>query len=117
MGQKVNPIGLRVGIIRDWDSRWFIARKKAYTETLLEDVQLRRFVKERLRHAGIANIILKRKGETVEVDIYASRPGIVIGKKGKDVDELKAEYLDKEKRKKKCASTSTRKSDPRSTRS
>jgi small subunit ribosomal protein S3 len=91
LGQKVNPIGLRVGIIRDWESRWFLAKKKAYTETLLADVQLRRFVKERLRHAGIANVILKRKGETVEVDIYASRPGIVIGKKGAEVDKLKEE--------------------------
>jgi len=91
LGQKVNPIGLRVGIIRDWESRWFIAKKRLYTDTLIEDIQLRRFVKERLKHAGIANVILKRKGETVEVDIYASRPGIVIGKKGTEVDKLKAE--------------------------
>jgi small subunit ribosomal protein S3 len=91
LGQKVNPIGLRVGIIRDWESRWFIAKKRTYTDTLLEDVQLRRFVKERLKHAGIASVILKRKGETVEVDIFASRPGIVIGKKGTEVDKLKAE--------------------------
>ncbi len=91
MGQKVNPIGLRVGIIRDWESRWFNAKKRAYTETLLEDVHLRRFVKERLKHAGIASVVLKRKGETVEVDIFASRPGIVIGKKGTEVDKLKAE--------------------------
>ena len=98
MGQKVNPIGLRVGIIRDWESRWFIARKKAYTETLLEDVQLRRFVKERLKHAGIAGVVLKRKGETVEVDIFASRPGIVIGKKGTEVDKLKEELQRKTKK-------------------
>jgi small subunit ribosomal protein S3 len=91
LGQKVNPIGLRVGIIRDWESRWFIAKKRAYTDTLIEDVILRRFVKERLKHAGIASVILKRKGETVEVDIFASRPGIVIGKKGTEVDKLKAE--------------------------
>ena len=91
MGQKVNPIGLRVGIIRDWESRWFQAKKRAYTETLIEDVLLRRFVKERLKHAGIAQVVLKRKGETVEVDIYASRPGIVIGKKGTEVDKLKEE--------------------------
>lgn len=91
MGQKINPIGLRVGIIRDWDSLWFNAKKKNYTQTLLEDIEIRKFVKLRLKHAGIARVILKRKGETVEVDIFASRPGIVIGKKGSEVDKLKEE--------------------------
>lgn len=90
MGQKVNPIGLRVGIIRGWDSQWF-ASKKAYTTTLLADVELRRYVKERLRQAGIASVVVKRKGETVELDILAARPGIIIGKKGSEVDKLKAE--------------------------
>ncbi len=91
MGQKINPIGLRVGIIRDWDSLWFNAKKKNYTQTLLEDIEIRKFVKLRLKHAGIAKVVLKRKGETVEVDIFASRPGIVIGKKGSEVDKLKEE--------------------------
>jgi small subunit ribosomal protein S3 len=91
VGQKINPIGLRVGIIRDWDSIWFNAKKKAYTETLLQDIQIRKFVKLRLKHAGIAKVVLRRKGETVEVDIFASRPGIVIGKKGSEVDKLKDE--------------------------
>ena len=91
MGQKINPIGFRLGIIRDWDSLWFSAKKKIYTETLLEDIQLRKFVKMHLKHAGVARVVLKRKGETVEVDIFASRPGIVIGKKGSEVDKLKAE--------------------------
>ncbi len=91
MGQKINPIGLRVGIIKDWESLWFIAKKKNYTSTLLEDIEIRRFVKLRLKHAGIAKVILKRKGEMVEVDIFASRPGIVIGKKGSEVDKLKEE--------------------------
>lgn len=91
MGQKINPIGLRVGITRDWDSIWFSAKKKNYTQTLLQDVDIRKFVKIRLKHAGIAKVVLKRKGETVEVDIFASRPGIVIGKKGSEVDKLKEE--------------------------
>jgi small subunit ribosomal protein S3 len=91
LGQKINPIGLRVGIIRDWDSIWFYAKKKIYTQTLLEDIEIRKFVKLRLKHAGIAKVMLKRKGETVEVDIFASRPGIVIGKKGSEVDKLKEE--------------------------
>ncbi len=91
MGQKINPIGLRVGIIRGWDSLWFIAKQKNYTLTLLEDIQIRKFVKLRLKNAGVAKVVLKRKGETVEVDIFASRPGIVIGKKGSEVDKLKDE--------------------------
>jgi small subunit ribosomal protein S3 len=91
LGQKINPIGFRLGVIRDWDSLWFSAKKKIYTETLLEDIQLRKFVKMHLKHAGVARVVLKRKGETVEVDIFASRPGIVIGKKGSEVDKLKAE--------------------------
>jgi small subunit ribosomal protein S3 len=91
LGQKINPIGLRVGIIRDWDSLWFSAKTKNYTQTLLEDIEIRKFVKLRLKHAGIARVVLKRKGETVEVDIFASRPGIVIGKKGSEVDKLKEE--------------------------
>lgn len=91
MGQKINPIGFRLGIIRDWDSLWFAAKQKNYTETLLEDIQMRKFVKARLKTAGVARVVLKRKGETVEVDIFASRPGIVIGKKGSEVDKLKEE--------------------------
>lgn len=91
MGQKINPVGLRVGIVRDWDSLWFSAKPKIYTSTLLQDLEIRKFVKLRLKHAGIARIMLKRKGETIEVDIFASRPGIVIGKKGSEVDKLKEE--------------------------
>jgi small subunit ribosomal protein S3 len=89
LGQKINPIGIRVGITRDWDSIWFNAKQKNYTQTLLEDIEIRKFVKLGLKHAGIARVVLKRKGETVEVDIFASRPGIVIGKKGSEVDKLK----------------------------
>jgi len=89
LGQKINPIGIRVGITRDWDSIWFSAKQRNYTQTLLEDIEIRKFVKLGLKHAGIARVVLKRKGETVEVDIFASRPGIVIGKKGSEVDKLK----------------------------
>jgi small subunit ribosomal protein S3 len=91
LGQKVNPIGLRLGIIRDWDSLWFATKKKQYTDMLIADLGIRKYVKERIKHAGIARVVLKRKGETIEVDITASRPGIVIGKKGSEVDKLKEE--------------------------
>jgi len=91
LGQKINPIGIRIGITRDWDSIWFIAKQRNYTQTLLQDVEIRKYVKLKLKHAGVAKVVLRRKGETVEVDIYASRPGIVIGKKGSEVDKLKDE--------------------------
>ncbi len=91
MGQKINPVGIRIGITRDWDSIWFIAKQRNYTQTLLQDVEIRKFVKLKLKHAGVAKVVLKRKGETVDVDIFASRPGIVIGKKGSEVDKLKEE--------------------------
>lgn len=93
MGQKINPIGIRIGITRDWDSLWFNAKKRAYTQTLLQDIMIRNFVKLKLKHAGVAKVVLKRKGEMVEVDIFASRPGIVIGKKGSEVDKLKEELM------------------------
>lgn len=90
MGQKVNPIGLRVGVIRTWDSRWY-ARGKAYFNNLHEDIKLRKYLKDKLRHAGVAKIEMERAANKVKIIISTARPGVVIGKKGTGIDGLKAE--------------------------
>lgn len=89
MGQKSNPIGLRLGINRDWDSKWFTSKKNA--EWLEEDITIRRYIKKRLYQAGIANIEVERRGENVRIHIYTARPGMVIGRKGAEVDFLSEE--------------------------
>lgn len=93
MGQKTNPIGNRLGIIRTWESRWF--SKKGYADQLVEDLNLRKNLKEKLYHAGISRIEIERVGEKVRVIIFAARPGIIIGKKGAEVEKLKKEVEDK----------------------
>ncbi|HND85033.1 MAG TPA: 30S ribosomal protein S3 [Pseudobdellovibrionaceae bacterium] len=90
MGQKVNPIGLRVGVIRTWDSRWY-AKGKNYYSFLHEDIKLRNFLKQKLKHAGLAKIEIERAGSKVKVIISTARPGVVIGKKGTGIDALKSE--------------------------
>lgn len=87
MGQKVHPIGLRLGIIKTWDSRWFA--KKNYAALLHEDLKIRKIVKERLTHAGVAKIEIERAGQKAKINIHTARPGIIIGKKGAEVDKLK----------------------------
>lgn len=93
MGQKTNPIGNRLGIIRTWESRWFA--KKGYAEQLIEDLKLRKMLKEKLYHAGISRIEIERVGEKIRVLIFAARPGIIIGKKGAEVERLKKEIEEK----------------------
>uniref|UniRef100_A0A7C4AJZ3 Small ribosomal subunit protein uS3 n=1 Tax=Thermodesulfovibrio aggregans TaxID=86166 RepID=A0A7C4AJZ3_9BACT len=93
MGQKTNPIGNRLGIIRSWESRWF--SRKGYAQQLIEDLNLRKMLKERLYHAGISRIDIERIGEKIKVLIFAARPGIIIGKKGAEVDKLKKEIEEK----------------------
>jgi small subunit ribosomal protein S3 len=88
MGQKVNPIGLRLGINRTWDSRWF-ARKGDYARLLHEDIHMRKVLKERLGQAGVSRIIIERPHKQCRVTIYAARPGVIIGKKGADIDKLR----------------------------
>jgi small subunit ribosomal protein S3 len=88
MGQKVNPIGLRLGINRTWDSRWF-ARKDDYSRLLHEDVHMRKVLKQRLGQAGVSRIIIERPHKQCRVTIYAARPGVIIGKKGADIDKLR----------------------------
>lgn len=87
MGQKTHPIGNRLGIIRTWDSRWFA--KKEYADQLIEDINMRRMIKDRLYHAGVARIELERIGQKIRVIIHAARPGIIIGKKGAEVEKLR----------------------------
>ena len=89
MGQKVNPISNRLGVIRGWDSNWYGGKK--YGETLLEDSIIRKFLRSRLAKASVSRIIIERTLKMVTVTICTSRPGMVIGKGGKDVDELKEE--------------------------
>ncbi len=89
MGQKVNPIGLRLGIVKTWESRWFGG--KNYAEYILEDYKLRKFIKNKLYHAGVSRIEIERSSKRVRLRIYTSRPGIVIGKKGAEITQLKKE--------------------------
>jgi small subunit ribosomal protein S3 len=87
MGQKVHPTGFRLGVIRSWDSRWF--REKGYSEWLLEDTRLRKFVRKELKSAGISRIDIERAANKCKVNIHTARPGIVIGKKGAGIEQLK----------------------------
>ena len=87
MGQKVHPIGFRLGVIKTWESRWF--SKKNYAALLHEDIKIRKIVKERLMHAGVAKIEIERAGQKAKINIHTARPGIIIGKKGAEVDKLK----------------------------
>ncbi len=88
MGQKVNPIGIRVGINRGWDSVWY-ADKKEYTDNLHEDIQIKKFVQNKHKNAGIARIIIERFPDRLNVNIHAARPGLLIGRKGVDIEALK----------------------------
>ena len=89
MGQKVNPIGFRLGIIKTWESRWYSDKK--YAEYIREDFNLRKFIKKKLFHAGISKIEIERSTKRIRLRIYTARPGIVIGKKGSEIERLKKE--------------------------
>ena len=90
MGQKVHPIGLRLGITRTWNSRWF--SEKNFATLLHEDLEIRKFLKKRLFHAGISTIEIERSAANkIKIDIHSSRPGIIIGRKGAEVEKLKSE--------------------------
>ncbi|MDD5358815.1 MAG: 30S ribosomal protein S3 [Sulfurovaceae bacterium] len=88
MGQKVNPIGLRLGINRNWESRWFPAKDRA-ANFIAEDYKIRKYLKKELFFAGISNIIIERTAKKVRITLVTARPGIVIGKKGEDIEKLK----------------------------
>ena len=87
MGQKVNPIGMRLGIVKTWESRWYAGKK--YADYILEDYKIRQFIKDRLYHAGIAKVEIERSARRVRLRVFTSRPGIVIGKKGAEISLLK----------------------------
>lgn len=87
MGQKVNPIGLRLGINRTWDSRWYAS--KDYAVKLLQDIKLREYVLKNLKQAGVARVIIERAANKTSVTIHTARPGVIIGKKGSDIEKLR----------------------------
>ena len=89
MGQKVNPHGLRVGVIKDWDSRWYA--EKDFADYLLEDHEIRTYLKKRLYSAGVSKIEIERASDRVKVIIYTAKPGVVIGKGGAEIEKIKAE--------------------------
>ena len=87
MGQKTNPIGLRLGIIKNWDSRWY--GKGDFQEKLLEDIKVRQFIRERLAGGAVSDIIIERPARSARITVHTARPGIVIGKKGEDIEKLR----------------------------
>lgn len=87
MGQKINPIGLRVGINRTWDSRWYAGRD--YADKLVEDLKLREYIHEHLKAAGISKVVIERAAKNTKVTVHTARPGVIIGKKGADIDKLR----------------------------
>ena len=91
MGQKVNPHGLRVGVINDWDSRWFTTDKKEFGALLLEDHNIRKFLKNKLYSAGVAKIEIERSANKIKLDLHVAKPGVVIGRAGAGIEALKAE--------------------------
>jgi len=93
MGQKVNPIGIRVGINRTWDSRWFDDRN--YADKLIQDLELRKYVTEKLKAAGISKVIIERAAKNTRVTVYTARPGVIIGKKGADIEEGVCQQLER----------------------
>ncbi|MEK9673831.1 MAG: 30S ribosomal protein S3 [Rhodospirillaceae bacterium] len=90
MGQKVNPIGIRLGVNRTWDSRWFASRGD-YASLLHEDIKIRKLLKDKLSQAGVSKIIIERPAKKARVTIHTARPGVVIGKKGADIEKLRRE--------------------------
>ncbi|HEY0523818.1 MAG TPA: 30S ribosomal protein S3 [Stellaceae bacterium] len=95
MGQKVNPIGLRLGINRTWESRWFARRD--YGNLLLEDLKLRKFLGDRLQQAGVSRIVIERAARKTRITIHSARPGVVIGKKGVDIEKLRIDIAKRTK--------------------
>lgn len=89
MGQKTHPIGFRLGIIRDWDAHWY--EDKNFAEKLQEDLMIQNYIRSRLKRSGVSRIVIDRKTKQVEIKIHTSRPGMVIGKGGKDIESLQEE--------------------------
>ncbi|BBD76664.1 30S ribosomal protein S3 [Hydrogenophilus thermoluteolus] len=94
MGQKIHPTGFRLAVTRDWVSRWY-APSKAFAPTLQADVALRRYLKERLKHAAVSRIVIERPAKAAKITIHTARPGVVIGKKGEDIEKLRQEVSER----------------------
>ena len=91
MGQKTHPTGFRVGIIRSWTSTWFAGKKKDYADNVKEDDKIRKFIKKKLYAAGVANILIDRKSQSTTITVVTAKPGIVVGRGGQGIDELRQE--------------------------
>ena len=90
MGQKIHPIGFRLGVQKNWSSKWF-ANSKVFAEQLHKDIEVRDFLKKKLANAGISKVVIERPAKNAKITIYTARPGVVIGKKGEDIETLRAE--------------------------
>ncbi len=90
MGQKINPTGLRLGIIRDWTAKWY-SGSKHYSANLASDITLRNRIKKKLAHAAVSTVIIERPAQSINITVHTARPGIVIGKKGEDIEKLRQE--------------------------
>ena len=88
MGQKIHPTGLRIGVIKDWESRWY-SKKKDFGETLVSDYELREFLLETLAHAGVPKVEIERDAKRVRINIHCAKPGLVIGRGGAEIEKLK----------------------------
>jgi len=91
MGQKVNPRGFRVGVYRDWDAKWYA--RHSYGKQLLEDLAIRRFIDKALKNADVARVEIEKAGDSIKVIVHSARPGVVIGKKGQEIDSLRQEII------------------------
>ena len=92
MGQKVNPIGFRLGVTRDWTAKWYAGNQR-YTENLVSDIGVRKFLKAKLAHAAVSQIVIERPAQSINITVHTARPGIVIGKKGEDIEKLRQELI------------------------
>ena len=92
MGQKINPIGFRLGVQRNWSSRWY-AVGRDFSSMLLQDIEVRKFLKKRLAHASVAKVVIERPAKNARITIHSARPGIVIGKKGEDIERLRSALM------------------------
>ena len=110
MGQKISPVGLRIGVIRNWDSRWYAGGRK-FAENLHEDWRLRQYVKSKLKNAGVSKVEVERTGEQVKLIVFTARPGFVIGKKGVGIDALSADIQKQVKHKVSVSIQEVRKAD------
>lgn len=90
MGQKINPIGFRLAVQRNWTSRWY-SNKKGFSGMLLEDIKVRAYLRKRLAHAAVSRVVIERPAKNAKITIHSARPGVVIGKKGEDIEKLRAE--------------------------